>query len=300
MATSVQDLLNPAYLHPIQNYALLARTAVEGFLSGMHRSVLHGFGTEFVQYRNYTPGEDLKYLDWKVLARNDRLYSKVYQEETNLNCCLLVDCSASLDYQGSRAVCTKFRYALMVAACIAYLASRQGDNVGLFGYAEGLQEAVLPGHRSGQMMRVMHALTRLQAGGQANHETVLHSLARRLRQRGIVVLISDMLEEEMRLPGLLRHFRFLHCDVLAIQVLDPDERDLPQETVTRYLDSESPSEIITWPEMARSDYKAAMETYCQQLQSSLQAARIDYLPLVTSDSLGISLARYLHRRETMR
>ncbi len=300
MATSVQDLLNPAYLHPIQNYALLARTAVEGFLSGMHRSVLHGFGTEFVQYRNYTPGEDLKYLDWKVLARSDRLYSKVFQEETNLNCYLLVDCSASLDYQGSRAVCPKFRYALMVAACIAYLASRQGDNIGLFGYAETLQEAVLPGHRSGQMMRVMHALTRLQATGQAAHETFLNSLARRFRQRGIVVFISDMLEDETRLPGLLRHFRFLHCDVLAIQVLDPDERDLPQGVVTRYLDSENTSEIITWPEMARPEYEAAMEAHGKQLRESFQAARIDFLPLVSSDSLGLSLARYLHHRETVR
>jgi len=296
MAASIQDLLDPANLSQIANMQLLARTAVEGFLSGMHRSVYHGFGTEFLQYRNYTPGEDLKYLDWKVLARSDRLYTKVYQEETNMNCTVLLDCSGSMDYQGERAPCSKFRYAAMIAACIAYLAGRQGDNVGLFAYSDELLEAVEPGHRSGQLSRVMHALSRLQPQGAAAHQRTLDNLTHPFRHRGIVLLISDMLEAEDELPPLLRNFRFRHCDVIALQVLDPDELDLPQPQVTRYRDLEAGREVVAWPQSVRQDYTTRMNAFLEKLRTGFFANQVDYLKMQTTDSLGLALAQYLSHR----
>lgn len=296
MPTTVKDLLDPAHLSQIANMQLLARTAVEGFLSGMHRSVFHGFGTEFLQYRNYSPGEDLKYLDWKVLARCDRLYTKVYQEETNMNCTLLLDCSGSMDYQGERAPCTKFRYAAMIAACIAYLAGRQGDNVGLFAYSDELLEAVEPGHRSGQLSRVMHALSRLKPHGPAAHQRTLDNLTHPFKHRGIVILISDMLEAENELPRLLRNFRFRHCDVIALQVLDPDELDLPQPKVTRYLDIEARKEVVAWPQTVREQYTRRMDQFLSDLKSGFFKSQVDYLRLKSTDSLGLALAQYLHHR----
>ncbi|MGE9296305.1 MAG: DUF58 domain-containing protein [Puniceicoccales bacterium] len=296
MPTPVKDLLDPAHLSQIANMQLLARTAVEGFLSGMHRSVFHGFGTEFLQYRNYSPGEDLKYLDCKVLARSDRIYSMVYQVETNMNGTLLLDCSGSMDYRGDRAPCTKFHYGAMIAACIAYLAGRQGDNVGLFAYSDELLEAVEPGHRSGQLSRVMHALSRLKPHGAAAHQRTLDNLTHPFKHRGIVVLISDMLEAEDELPPLLRNFRYRHCDVIALQVLDPDELDLPQPQVTRFKDIEAGREVIAWPESVRHDYTQRMNQFLDALRTGFFKNQVDYLQLQTTDSLGLALAQYLHHR----
>ena len=298
---ATKDLLDPAELVRLDNYALMAKAAVEGFLSGMHRSLFHGFGTEFLQYRNYVPGEDLKYLDWKVYARRDRLYTKVYQEETNMNVYLLVDASASHDYAGTRAPCDKLRYACMTAAALAYLASRQGDNVALYAYNDHVREVVEPGHRAGHLQRVFHALTRLRAEGRADHEQVLNAVLHHMRNRGVVVFLSDMLEAEETLPPLLRQLRFAHCDALGMQVLDPDELDLPQPRATRYLDAEAEGrEIITHAPAVRANYAREMNAYLERLRTGLASARVDYLRLLTHDSLGHSLARYLHKREALR
>lgn len=295
--TTHRDLLDPATLAGMGSLSLMARSAVEGFLSGMHRSVFHGFGTEFLQYRNYTPGEDLKYVDWKVLARSDKFYTKVYQEETNMNCYVLLDASASMDYQGERASCTKLHYAKMAAACIAYLAQRQGDNLGLFAYGGDFREALEPGHRSGQFERFLQGLIRTEGEGAAQHDALLSSLSTQLRQRGLVIYLSDMLEAEATLPQALAKFRFRHCDVLAIQVLDPDELDLPQQTVTRFLDSETDSEITTWPEAARERYSESMGTFLDTLQKNFAKSSVDYLRVRTTDSLAFALAKYLSHRE---
>lgn len=292
-----RDLLDPVTLAGMGNLALMARSAVEGFLSGMHRSLFHGFGTEFLQYRNYTPGEDLKYLDWKVMARTGKLYSKVFQEETNMNCYVLMDASASMDYQGSRAPCSKFHYARIAAACIGYLARRQGDNLSLFAYGEHLRETLEPGHRAGQFERFLQGLTRASPEGKAAHDALLTGLATRLRQRGLVVYLSDMLEAEDTLPRALAKLRFRHCNVLAIQILDPDELDLPHATVTRFLDSETGDAITTWPEAARARYQEGMDRFHQALDANCARAQIDFLRVQTTDSLSTTLARYLNRRE---
>lgn len=297
MSAQETDLLDPATLSGLGNLSLMARMAVEGFLSGMHRSLFHGFGTEFLQYRNYTPGEDLKYIDWKVYARSDRLYTKVYEEETNMNCYVLLDASASMDYQGADAPVSKFHYARMAAACIGYLAQRQGDNLGLFAYGEHVREAVEPGHRSGQFDRFLKSLVRAKPEGVAVHEALLESLSLRLRQRGIVVYLSDMLEAEDSLPQALAKFRFRHCDVLAIQILDPDEETLPHPSVSRYQDIESGREVVAWPEAVRTRYREDMDRFLGKLKDGFASAQIDYLRVSTKDSLGLTIAHYLNRRE---
>ncbi|MBT5167527.1 MAG: DUF58 domain-containing protein [Opitutales bacterium] len=296
MAVTKQDLLDPAYLESLNDFQLMSRVAVDGFMAGIHRSHSHGAGMEFLQYRNYSPGEDLKYLDWKVLAKSDKLYTKVFQEETNMNCYFVLDTSASMQYQGSRAACSKLHYACMVAACIAQSASRQGDNVGLFAYSDHLHESVEIGGRLGQVDHILRALTRLKPTGEAQHESMLQTFLRHFKSRGTVIYISDMLEGEDVLPKLLRNFRVNKSDCLAIQVLDPDELDLPQNRVTRYLDSELESEVTTYPETARADYEKRMGAFLERLKEGLAQSQVDFIQLVTTDSVGVSLAKYFDHR----
>ncbi|MCZ6672030.1 MAG: DUF58 domain-containing protein [Verrucomicrobia bacterium] len=299
MAVAYKDLLDPAHLTRIENYALMAKGAVEGFLSGMHRSVYHGLGTEFLQYRNYVPGEDLKYVDWKVFAKRDELVTKVYQEETSMNCYFVIDASASHNYQGERAACTKLRYACMIAASLAYLATRQGDNISLFAYQDSIVEALEPGHRNGQLHRFLQALIRLKPEGHANHERLLQSITHHMRSRGLVVYLSDMLEAEETLPRMLQTLRFQHCDCLAMQVLDPDEQDLPHGYPVRYIDSETGQEVTTFADTVREGYEKSMGQFMEDLKKGFRDAQVEYTLLLTTDNLGRALSQYLHKRESI-
>ena len=294
---TLAELLSPATLARIDNYSFIARTAVEGFISGMHRSLYHGFGSEFFQYRSYVPGDDLKYVDWKVLARSDRFYSKVFQEETNMNCCLILDASASMGYQGRRAACTKLRYAAMAAACLAYLAARQGDNVGFYAYNRELVSHVPPGRRTGGLPRILTELQRLQPQGTAAHEPVMSHLAENFRRRGVVVLLSDLHEAENALPALLRRFRFAHHECVVFQILDPDEIDLAFGRTTRFVDSETDAEITTYPPLAKQHYLTAMSAFLDKVRLGCLELEADYLLTSTADNLGNMLAAYLHRRK---
>ena len=300
MSVSLVELLSPATLSRIDNYALLAKVAVEGYLSGLHRSFSRGQGSEFLQYRSYTPGDDLKYVDWKVFSRSDRFYTKVYQEETNMNFYLVLDASASMDYQGDRAVCGKWRYSAMVAACLAYLASRQGDNVGLCLYNDDIVEMIDSRGRQGQLQRILSALARTKPTGGANHEYAWNYLSGHLRSRGMVVFLSDFLEAEESLPPILKRVRFARHECVGIQVLDPDETDLPFDRATEFIDPESGRRILTNPDKVRSHYVERMNDFMTRLSVGLMRSQVEFLSLTSSDSLARSLAAYLHKREALR
>ena len=294
---SSQDLLNPAHLSKIDNYALIARTATEGFLTGLHRSISHGRGTEFFQYRSYSPGEDLKYLDWKVYARRNQLQTKTYEEETNTTCYLVLDVSASMDFAGQRAACSKIRYACMVAACLAYLAARQGDSIGFLAYNENIVEWIGPRSGKGQLTSIVQALSRLEPAGRANHEKAWDTLTRSLPGRGIVVFLSDMLEAEYTLPPLLRFGQSRKYDCLAVQILDPDEMDLPYDYAARFEGCEGGDPVATYPEAIRDRYMDSMNHFLNDLNRGMADTSSDYFRLLTNDHLGLALAHYLHQRE---
>ena len=299
MSLSLVELLSPATLSRIENYALMAKVAVEGYLSGLHRSLSHGQGSEFLQYRSYVPGDDLKDVDWKVYSRSDRFYTKVYQEETNMNCYLVLDASASMDYRGERAPCTKWSYATMVAACLAYLASRQGDNVGLCLYNDDLVEMIEARRQQGQLQRILNALARHRPRGSARHDYSWNYLASHFRSRGMVVCLSDFLEAEETLPPILKRLRFARHDPVAIQVLDPDERDLPFDHATEFIDPEAGRRILTNPARVREHYIERMNEFQETLSVLLTRSQVEFLPLISSDSLARSLSAYLHKREAL-
>lgn len=295
-SSSPGDLLDPAYLSSISNYALMARVVVEGYLSGLHRSRFFGFGNEFLQYRSYTPGEDPRLIDWKVYAKRERLQTKVFQEETNMTVSLVVDSSASMDYAGKGAACRKFDFARMAAAALAYLAFKQGDQVGLYLFHHTLAEAIPPGQRGNRQAVLFHTLRQASPEKPGNPEAAIEYLGHHLRGRGLVIFISDMLDEWAGLPSLLAGIRIRHHDTLALQVLDPDELQFPADEAARFVDLETGEECITSPKVVADDYNRLMRESQEKLHTAFTGSGIDHEVFSTGDSLGHVLSAYLHKR----
>ncbi|TVR51015.1 MAG: DUF58 domain-containing protein [Puniceicoccaceae bacterium] len=300
MATNLIELLSPATLARIDNLALMAKVAVDGFISGLHRSLAHGTGSEFLQYRNYAPGDDLKYVDWKLYSRRDRFYTKVFREETNMHCVLVVDASGSMDYRGTRAPCSKFHYTTMIAACLAYLATRQGDSVGLCLYADRLLEVIPPRQRQGQLPRILHALARHQPRGPADHGVAWRYLSGHLRRPGMVVFLSDFLEAEEAIPPILSSLHYAKHEVIAAQILDRDETDFPFDDAAEFVAAEGEHRILTYPPEVRRHYTEKMNAWLGALSEELVRAHADQLLFLTDESLALSLSAYLNKRDAMR
>src|SRR5687767_6577296 len=244
--------LDPAVVARLGTLELKARTIVEGFLSGLHRSPIKGFSVEFAEYRQYIAGDDLATIDWKVYARSDRHYVKKFEEETNLDCHLMLDLSGSMGY-GSRGI-TKFEYGACLAASLGYLMNRQRDAVGLTAFDDQVVAMLPASARSGHLRALLITLDRLELGRHTNVAKPLHQLADSLTKRGMVVLISDLLDDPERVVRGLKHFQFRGTDVIVFHLLDPDEIDFPFERATRFEDLETSEEVMAVPAIVRSHY----------------------------------------------
>ena len=286
--------LDPAVLARIGTLELKAKTVVEGVLSGLHRSPRRGFSVEFAEYRQYLPGDALSTIDWKVFARSDRHFVKKFEEETNLDCHLLVDVSGSMAY-GSHAV-TKRDYACYLAASLAYLMHRQRDAVGLIAFDEAIVQRVAPSARAGHLRTVLLALERLPAGARTNVAKPLADLAKVLAKRGLVVVISDLLDDPAAVIRGLRQFRQRGTDVVVFQVLDPQELRFRFEDAARFRDVESAHEVFADPAAVRAGYLAAVTGLVDTYRRELGGAGIDYHLLDTSQPLDLALTSYLHAR----
>jgi len=286
--------LDPAVIARLGTLELKARTIVEGFLSGLHRSPFRGFSVEFAEYRQYLPGDDPSTIDWKVYARSDRHYVKKYEEDTNLECYLLVDVSGSMAY-GSRGI-TKQQYAAYLAASLAYLMNRQRDAVGLMAFDDEIVSMLSPSARPGHLRSLLVALDRLPEGGATNAARPLNRLAEAMSRRGLVVLISDLLDEPSRVIEGLKHFRFRGTDVVVFHVLDPDELTFPFERAARFRDLEGDEEIVAVPSAVRETYLAELGAMLDRYKRELGSAGIDYVRLDTSQPLEFGLMSYLSTR----
>ena len=293
---TLSHILSPSTLSQIAHYGLMAKVAVDGFVSGLHRSISHGSGSEFMQYRNYTPGDELKYVDWKLFGRSDRFYTKVFHEETNMNCTIVLDASGSMAYKGERAICTKFKYASMLAASLAYLASKQGDNPGLFCYNDQCLSHFAPGNASGHLQRILADLSTITPGAVGNHEKYLTYLAGSLRRRGMLILISDFIDPDIDYIALFKKLGFANHETIVLQVLDKDELDLPFTSTTRFHDSETGEEIITASPAIRGEYIERIRDHITGFKSDCLRAGFDYLFTETDAEIGQVLATYLHHR----
>jgi uncharacterized protein (DUF58 family) len=291
---SEQAFLDPAVVARLGTLELKARTIVEGVLSGLHRSPFKGFSVEFAEYRQYIPGDDLATIDWKVYARTDRHYVKKFEEETNLDCHVVLDASGSMAY-GSAGI-TKFEYAQCLAASLGYLMNRQRDAVGLTAFDDGITAMLPASARPGHLRAMLITLDRLQPGRETDVGTPLHQLADSLTRRGMVVLISDLLDEPDRVVRGLKHFQFRGTDVIVFHVLDPDEVRFPFERPTRFEDLETDDEVMAVPSLVRGHYLDAMNALIERYRRELGACGIDYCQLTTDQPLEMGLLAYLSTR----
>ena len=292
--TQFSQFLDPAVIARLGTLELKARTIVEGFLSGLHRSPFKGFSVEFAEYRQYIHGDDLATIDWKVYARSDRYYVKKFEEETNLDCHLLIDVSGSMGY-GTHGL-TKFEYGACVAASIAYLMNRQRDAVGLMAFDERMVDLLPASARPGHLRALLLMLDRLELGRETNVSKPIHQLADSLGKRGLVVLISDLLDEPDAVIRGLKHLQYRGTDVIVFQVLDPDELEFPFERATRFEDLETSEEVMAVPGLVREHYVKEMTRLIDRYKSELGGAGIDYQLLRTTDPLELALLAYLSTR----
>lgn len=290
------SLLDPAHLKGIEDYSLLARVVVDGAMPGIHRSLRQGRGNEFFQYRPYEPGEDMKAVDWKVFAKRDELVAKTFQEDTNFTLYLVLDASASMGYQGERASCSKLRYAKMLAACFAYLAQRQGDRFGLFAYSDQIQQWIRPQSGSGHLNRLLVSLASLEAKGENDHEGAWEKLSGSLPGRSMIVFLSDFLEAEDSLSERLRFSLSARYECLCMQVLDPDEVDLPDAEAIRFAEMEGVREISSAPSAIRDKYQRDMNAFVEDLRGKLASVSAEFESLRSDQELGHSLRRFLGMR----
>ncbi len=294
MPTTNLNYLDPAALMRIKNLELRARLVVEGFLSGLHRSPYHGFSVEFTEYRQYTPGDDPRYLDWKLFARSDRYFLKRFEDETNLRSYLLVDLSRSMGY-GSIGY-TKAEYAKTAAATIAYFLALQRDAVGLVTFDAAIQEYLPARYRPGHTHRIMVALERAPAGISTDLAAPLEQVARTARKRGLVVLLSDLLAPLDTLETHLGYLRSQGHEVAVMRVLDPAEVDFPFRDATMFHDVETGRELYVDPDLVRERYRQQFAAHAQALRTVCHRLGVDLYDLPTDRPLEHALFDLLNAR----
>ena len=288
--------LDPELLAHVGSLELLARTVVEGFMSGLHRSPFTGFSTEFTEYRQYNPGDDLRYLDWRLLARTDRYFIKKYRADTNTQCHLLIDTSASMNYAHASSV-TKLQYAQFLAASLAYLLNRQQDAVGLVAFADKVHTHVPARNRTGHMRTIFGNLSLLEPRGETNLSESLHQLAEILTRRGIIVVISDFYDQPDRLAEAFQHLRFKGHDTVAFQVLDQNELDFDfDDPVLLLEDAETQEQMPVLPDVVVSGYRERMRRHVDDMGACAAANNVDYELLTTKQPLDFALLSFLSRR----
>jgi len=290
--------LDPDALTRLRRMDLVARRVVEGFISGLHRSPHRGISIEFAEHRQYSPGYELKHIDWNVFARTHKLYIKQYEEETNLRAFIVLDTSGSMGY-GSGGL-TKFQYAAYLSASLAYLMIGQQDSVGLTAYSDALQVRVPPRSTPGQMQAVCRALEELQPEGTTNLPAILHELAGRLTRRSLIILVSDLFDDDREIVRGLQHLRHGHHEVIVFHVMDPTELDLPFEDITVFEDMEIGEEVQTDPPLLREMYMKEVKRFVDGHRRTCRDAGIDHCLANTAEPFDEVLTAYLAKRGAMR
>ena len=296
VASGPARFLDPELLARIGSLELLARAVVEGFMSGLHRSPFTGFSTEFTEYRQYNPGDDLRYLDWRLLGRTDRYFIKKYRADTNTQCHLLIDTSASMGYAHATSI-TKLQYAQFLAASLAYLLSRQQDAVGLVGFDKQVHTHVPARNRTGHLRTVFGNLSMLQAGSETDLAHSLHQLAEILTRRGIVVLISDFYDQPDRLQPAFQHLRFNGHDIVAFHILDQNEMDFNFDDAVLLLeDAETQEQMPVLPDVVANGYRTRMLRHVEEMRRCTAANQVDYEMITTKQPLDFALFKFLSKR----
>jgi uncharacterized protein (DUF58 family) len=296
---TAHDLLDPTVIARAETLGLHARQIVEGYMAGEHQSPYHGFAIEFAQHREYAPGDDLRHLDWKVLGRTDRTYIKQYEQETNYVAHVLLDGSESMKYGSMRL--NKLQYGKVIAACLSYLILLQRDAVAVSLFDTTVRQRVPRTNNRAALPNILHVLADFQPTEQTNIATVLHDLAQQVRRRGIVIIISDLFDDEQRVLQGLQHLRFNGHEVIVFHVLDPAEISFPFRGTVEFIGLENQPRILTRPRELRKTYRREFEAFCARLRTGCERTNTHYVPVNTVHSVHEVLSGYLaFRRRTAR
>jgi uncharacterized protein (DUF58 family) len=288
--------LDPQTLAKLKGLALRARHIVEGYVAGLHKSPYHGFSIEFAEHREYAPGDDLRYVDWKVFGRTDKVYLKQYEDETNLICYLVLDVSESMTYKSSKAALSKAEYAQCLAATLAWLVLQQQDAVGLATFDSKIRTLLRPSGSSSHLEQIVHVMESAAAGKKTTAGPIFHELAERLTKRGVVVVLSDFFDDVNSLVAGLKHFRHRRHDVVLWHVLDPAEIDFNFTGPTQFKGLEDLPEVQADPQVIRRAYLKEFAAYRQSLEQACRAQQIDYVLMRTDQPLDVALTSFLAMR----
>ncbi|MSR56878.1 MAG: DUF58 domain-containing protein [Planctomycetaceae bacterium] len=291
-----QKYLNPETLAQLHGLELQARLIVEGYVSGLHKSPYHGFSIEFAEHREYVPGDDLRYVDWKVFGKTDRYYLKQYEEETNYACYFLLDCSESMLYKSEASAVNKLQYAQLVTAALTYLVLKQQDAVGLATFDTGVRNFVRASSHPSHLKQLCHVMDVSPAQGETSLGPILHDLAERIRKRGLVVIVSDFFDDLPTLMLGLKHLRHRRHEVLVLHVIDPAEQDFTFVDPTLFKGLEQLPEQMTEPRSLRKAYQREFEAFLTQLQRGCRDLHMDYALLRTDQPLDVALRTFLAGR----
>lgn len=293
--TAGTTFIDPKALARIDNLELLARTVVEGFINGLHRSPNLGSSMDFAEHRAYMPGDDLRRIDWRLYGRSDRFFVKEFEADTNTNLLLLLDVSSSMDFASSGI--SKLQYAKFLASSLGYFSSRQRDRLGLITFASEIVDYVPPAAK--HLSIVLQTIARATARGAGNLDAPLRQIAEHARRRQIVVLISDLYDEPERVVRAVARMRNRGNDLIVLHVLDPAELDLPFDDAANFEDMETGDAIPVVPEVLRSQYQTMMSNHTDTLSRLMREERIDYALFNTSQPLDHALFAYLSERQRL-
>ena len=288
---------DPDGLARVGNMELVARQVVEGFLTGRHRSPYHGFSVEYLDHRAYTPGDDMRALDWKVLARTDKYHIKLFEDETNLRAHIVLDCSKSMNFTSDpKKYPTKLAYGSYLAAALSYLMLRQNDAVGLVLFDDQVRQFLPPKARPTQFRRILELLDHTMSHDDTDVGAVLHDVAERIPRRGLVILISDMIDDEASIASGLQHFRHNRHEVVVFHVMDDAELTFPFDRLTRFKDIEGVGRLTANPKQLRERYLSRIHTFQENLKATCFERNVNYELANTNAPYDQLLAAFLEKR----
>jgi uncharacterized protein (DUF58 family) len=288
--------LDPAILNRVGGLELIARRIVEGFMAGTHRSPYHGFSVEFAQHREYAFGDDPRHLDWKLFAKSGRYFIKQYEVETNFVAHLLHDASESMAYASPGAAFSKLSYANFLTASLAYLIISQADAAGAGFFNEGLVSYLEPRQSAEQVSRICRELEETHPRRKTDTGAILHQFAERLKRRGLVILVSDLLDDPERIREGLNHLHFARHEIIVFHVLDPFELEFPFDGLVKFEGLEDAGHVLCQPRMLRHSYLQALNRHILAIQSACEQVRADYRLIHTGQPLEVALEGFLQSR----
>ena len=287
--------LDPESIAKLENMSLRARLVVEGYLLGQHKSPYHGFSVEFAEHRSYGHGDEIRHIDWKLYGKTDRYYIKRFEEETNLRSHILIDTSQSMKFKSKNI--TKLDYASYLAAALTHLMLSQKDGIGLILFDENIKKFIPPRASKTHAKIIMETLDTIKCGNDTRIKTTLDYMAERIKKRGLVILISDLMDNPDEVLMGLNHFRHNKQEVIVFHIMDRQESEFNYSDRIQFKDMETGEVITTDPWHIRNEYQNQIEKFKRKYQRGCRNQRIDYIPLYTDQSLDIALNEYLNKRK---